>query len=211
MKKIAHKYSEYFSDKSLSASVLLSIVLFVASIFISYAATTYATERAGGAVQDLILSNIPVVNVDFIVNEGVGIFTTFILVVILLEPKRIPVVLKSAALFVLVRSVAVTLTHIGQFPVRSYIDQTSIFGPLNIGADLFFSGHAGLPFLMALIFWKNKFVRNVSLASSCIFAVSVLLGHLHYSIDVFAAYFITYTIFHISQKFFPRDYKLLAD
>ena len=209
MKRISKKYKEFFSDKSLYMSVLFGIALFAVSIFISSAATSYATEKAGSSVQDIILSNIPVVNVDFIVNEGVGIFITFIFIVVLWEPKRISVVLKSAAVFVLVRSVAVTLTHIGQFPERTYLDQTSIFASLNLGADLFFSGHAGLPFLMALIFWENKFIRNVSLAASIIFAVSVLLGHLHYSIDVFGAYFITYTIFHISQKIFPKDYLML--
>jgi len=49
------------------------------------------------------------------------------------------------------------------------------------------------------------------LAASLIFGAAVLFGHLHYSIDVFAAFFITYAIFHIAQKFFPKDYKLLHE
>jgi membrane-associated phospholipid phosphatase len=62
---------------------------------------------------------------------------------------------------------------------------------------------------MALIFWNDsKFVRWISLIASITFGASVLLGHLHYSIDVFAAFFITYAIYHISQKFFAEDFLL---
>jgi membrane-associated phospholipid phosphatase len=80
---------------------------------------------------------------------------------------------------------------------------------LTSGNDMFFSSHTGLPFLMSLIFWGNYRLRIFFILASMILAASVLLGHLHYSIDVFAAYFITYTIFHIAQKFFKQDYELL--
>jgi len=37
------------------------------------------------------------------------------------------------------------------------------------------------------------------------FGVIVLLGHLHYSIDVLAAFFITYTIRHINEILRTKD------
>jgi len=40
--------------------------------------------------------------------------------------------------------------------------------------------------------------------------VAVLLGHIHYSIDVFSALFITYGIFVIAKKVFARDYLLFT-
>jgi membrane-associated phospholipid phosphatase len=70
------------------------------------------------------------------------------------------------------------------------------------GNDLFFSGHTGAPFLLALIFWRIPPLRYLFLAWSLFFAVIVLLGHLHYTIDVLSAFFITYTIFHMSEFFF---------
>jgi hypothetical protein len=40
------------------------------------------------------------------------------------------------------------------------------------------------------------------------FGIVVLLGHLHYSIDVLSAFFITYSIYHICELFFKTDKKI---
>ena len=79
------------------------------------------------------------------------------------------------------------------------------------GGDYFFSGHTGLPFLLTLLFWDNVFLRVLFFVSSIFFGVVVLLGHLHYSIDVLSAFFITYTIYHLSEAFFPKDKKMFND
>lgn len=208
MKKIFAKQKLHWTNKALVVPTISGLILFVVSLFVSNAATNFATERAGSNVPDLIISNIPVFNVDFIVNEVAMGYALFVFIVVLFfQPKTMPFVLKSAALFIFIRSAFIMLTHLGPFPTHSYIDQASFFSPLNIGSDFFFSGHTGLPFLIALIFWKNKLMGYVSLSASILFGISVLLGHLHYSIDVFAAFFITYTIFVIAQKFFVKDFK----
>ena len=62
---------------------------------------------------------------------------------------------------------------------------------------------------MALIFWKKPLERAVFLSLSFIFAVAVLLAHIHYSIDVLAAPFMAYGIFKMAQYFFARDYDLI--
>ena len=54
---------------------------------------------------------------------------------------------------------------------------------------------------MALTFWNNKFLRRFFLFASIVAGFSVLLGHLHYSIDVFAA-FLSLTGYFI----LPRGY-----
>jgi hypothetical protein len=208
MKKIITKYYFNLVDEIQVIPILTGLFFFMLSLFISDAATNFATQRAGMNVPDLIISNIPVFNVDFIVNELAGSYAiTIFIIIFFFNPKTTPFVLKSTALFILIRSAFIMLTHLGPFPAHSFIDQTSMFSPLNIGSDFFFSGHTGLPFLIALIFWKNKFMRYFSLGASILFGVSVLLGHLHYSIDVFAAFFITYSIFVLSQKLFKLDYE----
>jgi hypothetical protein len=108
--------------------------------------------------------------------------------------------------FVLIRSVFITLTHIGAFPDHAQIDYSlNIVKLFTRGGDLFFSSHVGLPFLLALVFWKNELIRALFIIASVFFAFVVLLAHLHYSIDVASAFFITYTIFHIARTFFKKD------
>jgi membrane-associated phospholipid phosphatase len=74
--------------------------------------------------------------------------------------------------------------------------------------NFFYSGHTAFPFLLALIFWDNKYLRYLFLILTVFFGVSVLLAHVHYSIDVFAAPFIVYGMYVITAKLFPRDYAL---
>jgi hypothetical protein len=211
MKKIILKHINHWSDSALIISTLTGVAFFLVSLVVNHAATTFATEKAGSNVPDLIISNIPVFNVGFMVNEVALFYALFITAFVVLNPKTLPFTLKSAALFIIVRSIFITLTHLGPFAERSFIDQTEFFAPFNLGSDFFFSGHTGFPYLVALIFWnENKFIRWLSLVASVVLGISVLLGHLHYSIDVFGAFFITYSIFHMAQKFFAKDYRLLG-
>ena len=47
-------------------------------------------------------------------------------------------------------------------------------------------------------------------AVAIFFGIIVLMGHLHYSIDVLSAFFITYSIYHIAKFLFKED-KILFD
>jgi len=208
MEKFFAKHKNYWGDKALLLSSGAGFLFFFLSLVANKLATVYANEQASGSVRDIILNNVPVFNVDFIVNEGALIFLIFILLFLALEPKRIAFTLKAAAIFILIRSLFIMLTHLGPFPEHSFIEKGSLMSSFNLGSDFFFSGHAGLPFLMALVFWEDKIARYVSLFASFVFGAAVLLGHLHYSIDVFSAFFITYSIFRLAAKLFSKDYKL---
>jgi hypothetical protein len=125
-----------------------------------------------------------------------------------------PFAMKSLALFAIIRSVFVSLTHISPFPTSVLISPDffghTFFDGIFNGYDLFFSGHTGVPFLLALMFWNNEKWRSIFLGFSVVFAIVVLLGHLHYSIDVLSAYFITFGIFNISKYLFKQDWELFS-
>jgi hypothetical protein len=129
------------------------------------------------------------------------------------KPKYIPFALKTIALFVIVRAFFVTLTHLGASFHQVTMDTDAIgYGIYNFlfysKSDYFFSGHTGIPFLLAFVFYKERKWRYFLFACSFVFGVSMLLGHLHYSIDVFSAPFITYSIFIISKNLFKEEYAL---
>jgi hypothetical protein len=209
MLKIFHLHKNFWSVKTLRWSAILSLCLLVLSLLANYYANVYVAGFTGNSVSDIILDNLPVFNVDFIFIEGIIIFWIIISFLLIKIPARIPFVLKSIALFIFIRSISISLTHIAAPPVHSFLDPYKWFLDVSSGNDLFFSSHAGLPFLMALCFWNDRFLRYFCIASSVLFSLTVLMGHLHYSIDVFAAFFITYTIYHMAQKFFAKDYALL--
>ena len=207
MKEKISEYKTHFSNKGFTISLGLALIFLAISIVVNFYAGTYAAENVSNPVTDIILSNTRAYDLDGMFIYGSILFFFAIVFVCLIKPKKIPFTVKSIALFVLIRSLFITLTHLGPFPSQMII-HSDILSKLTFGGDLFFSGHTGLPFLLALIFWKNKLVRYMFISFSLMFAFVVLLSHMHYSIDVLAAFFITYSIFHISEYLFKRDRKV---
>lgn len=207
MFKHLKKYPVHFKDKNFLLSLLAALVLLAVSLIANFYAGVYATEQASNAVTDLILSNVPVFDLDGAIVYGTLIFWAFVVLICLLYPQKISFTLKSIALFILIRSAFISLTHIGPFPSHINLD-SSLINKFTFSGDLFFSGHTGFPFLMSLLFWKNKFLRCLFIAASVFFGTVMLLSHMHYSIDVLGAFFITYTIYHLSEKLFKKDKQL---
>ncbi len=196
---------DYLSSGAFWRTTGFSVLLLLLSLVINYFAGTYATRYESNPVTDIVLSNIPVFNLDETFIYGTVLFVIFIVFLCFTNPKITPFVVKSIALFVVIRSGFIIMTHIAPYPTAMIINPASFITKFTFGGDLFFSGHTGLPFLMTLVFWKNKLLRYIFLATSIFFAVVVLLTHLHYSIDVMAAFFITFTIYHIAKFFFKKD------
>ncbi len=185
----------------------ISIILLALSIVSNFYAGNFATENISNPVTDIILDNVPVVNIDFIFVEGPLFLWLFVCLLLIIRPERIPFVFKGLALFLFVRSGFIILTHIAPFPTRSKFDPNELMRAFTFGGDLFFSGHTGAPFLLALMFWKDPRLRFTFLTATALFGAAVLLGHLHYSIDVFAAFFISYGVNDLAMFLFRRDWE----
>lgn len=191
------------------ASLLEGIIFLIISIFATHLASVYAQINASNYVEDIILSNTPVFNFEFIFVQGAISLSLFVVVLCVYFRKTAPFLIKTVSFFIIIRAMFVSLTHLGPYPTKLTLD-SSMLDFITTGNDLFFSGHTGLPFLIALIFWNHIYLRSLFLASSVVFGVIVLLSHLHYSIDVFAAFFITYTIYHMAIKLFHKDYEFFS-
>ncbi len=197
---------------SLIEALLLLGGAYVAEHFANLYELEYSQRPTSVYVGDLLLDNLPVVDLNFVIIEGAFLSIVLGTLLVLSKPRRILFSLKAVALFIAIRALFVSLTHVGIYPGN--LDPgdgffNGIYAYLNLQKGFFFSGHAGLPFLMALIFWDNFRARFALIALSLLFAVAVLLAHIHYSIDVLAAPFMAYGIFRIAQYFFARDYELM--
>lgn len=207
---ISHKHQNFWNRQNFILATEGFLLLSI-SLLIEHFANIYTSHVGVVAVPDVILDNIPTINANFIVVQGAVLVFLTAVGLMLFKPRFFSFTLKAVAVFVLVRSISITLTHLGpsgtQIPFNTNLPGYWLYNLIfNSQNDFFFSGHTGLAFLMSLIFWQNKIWRWWFLFCCTVLAVAVLITHQHYSIDVFAAPFITYAIFALCVKAFPKDF-----
>lgn len=205
------RYRECIVHEGYGISVVLSVCLFVLGMVVNTFAINFATIHASNSVTDIILSNTSAFDVDLLFVYGTFVLSFITILLCLNSPKSIPFALYSIGLFFLIRSGFVSLTHLAPFEPHTTVDFGVRITKMFFGGDRFFSGHTGLPFLGALIFWHYPLIRYFYLGGSIFFGTIVLMGHLHYSIDVFAAFFITHGIYHIALFLFPSARALFLE
>ena len=183
----------------------ISLFFLLVSLTLYGLSGDYVTEKIDTAYShDLILDNFGPYNFGFIF---VWLFILVILMVLfyplIFKPLELHYVLNMFSFFIIMRSGFVILTHLRPPPDSIQGIFPHYFNFLIFSNDLFFSGHTGLPFLGFLVFRKHhKWLGYFMLASSVILGMSALLMHVHYSIDVASAYFITYCIYLIGNRYF---------
>jgi len=213
--KSIHTTHKTFWTKDTILSLVKGVGLFILALVIQHYAYNYIDNRAEvTAVGDILLNNLPTVNLDFFIVQGALIFTFVLIILFVLYPRYIFFAIKALSLFLIIRSFFITLTHLGvnlhQTTLNTHALGFGLYDFLyNAKNDFFFSGHVGSLFLFGLIFWAKPVWRYIFFIGSFIFGVSMILAHMHYSIDVFAAPFITYSIFIIAKNLFKKDFELL--
>ncbi len=205
---IAHAYKEAVRTPGYVVSLFISVVILAGALYVNFWAIGIATSVAGPQVQDLLLSNFPAVEVDGLFVYGTFIVVALASLIVLARPRGIPFVVHGLTLFILVRSIFTLLTHLGPPEVHYASDFGTTITHAFFGADQFFSGHTGMTFLAALAYWQVPWIRNTFMACVGYFVVIVILGHIHYSIDIASAFFITYGVFQISQWAFEKEFAL---
>ncbi len=187
------------------SQITLSVLFGVTALVLSFLSGFYV-ERAGTASpSDLILDTLPVVDLSILyVLLFLTVLFVFICYSLVYQPARIHLMIGMLSLFTAIRSGFVVLTHLkmpdGAISPLTY--SPAVYDLFSFSNYLFFAGHVGLPFLGYLVYYENKFLRYFFLVSSIVLAVTALLMHRHYSIDVLSAYFITYGIYRIGRYVF---------
>ncbi len=196
--------NNYWNNPFWILSVIKALTFFAFAIIINYYAVRFATLNAGDPIGDVILSYINKIDTRAIDFYG-SLFLQYLMSAFaFVMSKYLLFFIYSTSVLIIVRSLFVNMTYLG-IPEQG-VPTISFF---TAGGDLFFSGHTALPFLAALVFWNIKKLRYLFLFFSLFMGIEVLIGHHHYTIDVFSAPFITYGVFKFSQILFKKEYDMI--
>ncbi len=163
------------------------------------------------ASPDLLLAHLPVVDLRALFLWG---FAAFLVALVVLgvwrERRRLAHIVWLYALLISVRSLFIILTPMRRPEGALWVGGNPLYDAigryLTFKNDLFFSSHTALPFLAFLVF-RDRWARAFFLACSVTLAATVLLTRLHYSIDVFSAFFITYALYRWERRWLRAPYR----
>jgi hypothetical protein len=177
----------------------ISAIFLILANVINMIAGQYTAEVGNTVVPDLVLDFLPVIDLSFFYAYGFFFITLALLLYpFFFDVDKLHVTIGQFSLLILVRSFFILLTHL-KTPIEAVaVNAPSIFILMDSENALFFSGHTSVPFLGMLLF-RRKWIRRFFLVSTVFMAMTVLLMHEHYSIDVFAALFITYCSYRIGK------------
>lgn len=203
--KIWHHWKVLFGDRAYVISFFAGLMFIIGAEFLTLFVSAYNDSQVYLSVGDLILDYIPTINMEFFLRWVMyGLMIIIFVYPVFFKPEIVPFTLKTFAVLVFLRCGFILLTNIGA-PADSFYSGMKVggdfFSHLIFKNDLFFSGHTAYPFLGFLIYRKS-IIRWFLLAGTILMAVTVLLMHVHYSIDVFAAFFISYGVYAFSRKVF---------
>lgn len=184
-----------------------------------------AESTRGPTLPDALLARLPYVTWVDEVNyvAWLVVYLPIALVFLATDPARWVRYMISGGIVSLVRGVCIALTTLGVpdpahagagIGERSFLDAfLALLSPLGVfrdgsasvylTQDLFFSGHAATTFLLVLYLWNRPRLRLAAIVAHVTMVATVLLAHLHYSIDIVGAWGITFAIF-AAREWGPR-------
>ncbi len=188
-----------FKIKTIVALTLVAIILFILPTFFAF-----IEKREGMVLQDYVLDAIPAIDVS--IPTFVIIWSTVLLVFfrIYQNPKLFLVIAYGFILMCLARVLTISMLPLnppaGLIVLKDPIANIAYGGNgIFITKDLFYSGHTGNMFLFFLCL-ERKWDKIFALTASFLVGILVMIQHIHYSIDVIAAFIFTYFIYLGAKK-----------
>lgn len=175
----------------------IGILLFYPHFFIQI------QKKQGELLNDYVLAFLPSVNMSAVIFSLLYLTVIYAIYKAARHPYLFLLYLWSTIFLSISRIITISFVPL-EPPVGlvSLVDPVlhPFYGPNNITKDLFYSGHMGSVFLVYLILQNNK-EKMVALLSTVIVGFSLLLQHIHYTVDVLSAPLFVYFVFLVAKKF----------
>ncbi len=188
-----------FRNKTFVALALVAIILLLLPSFFAF-----IEKREGMVLQDFVLERLPASDVS--IPTFIIIWSVVLLVFyrIYQNPSIFLVVAYGFILMCIARVLTISLLPLnpppGLITLKDPIANIAYGGKgIFITKDLFYSGHTGNMFLFFLCL-QAKWDKIIALSASFMVGFLVLIQHIHYSVDVIAAFIFTYFIYLGAKK-----------
>lgn len=176
---------------------LLAVVLTALANFLNY-----VEARKGVLLPDPLLNLFNPIDLTWLTFALIYVSLIVAIATLSKNPNRLLFAVQLYTFMVAVRILAMYLLPL-QPPEKMIIlndPLVEFFGTgQTLTKDLFFSGHTATLLILFLVSEK-KIIKTIFLISTIVVAIAVLLQHVHYTIDVFAAVFFTYTCYIVLEK-----------
>jgi hypothetical protein len=190
-----------------SRYLYLGLLCLLAGMGLNVASQTYlhnyiSEGKTLPMLSDLILDNLPVVDVSLIYDTValIPIILSFFYVFHKKDYNRIPFFLLMIGFFYIVRGIFIVLTPFGNPPMFNG-SNTIFHGFANYELGVYPSGHAGVVFMLLLLV-KDRIYKWVIGTCLVIVILALFLAHGHYSIDILSGIFFSYAIRSFGEKHF---------
>ena len=202
-------WKTFLSNQKSRTEFFLTIII-LAAVLISFSQFLLFVEgRTGVILFDPILNLYSPIDLTWFTFILIYLSLLTALFELVKAPERLLLAVQCYGLMVIFRAIAMYLMPLeapsNLIPLNDPFVQ--LFGKGNIlEKDLFFSGHTATLFLLFLLIEKRN-LKIIFLIFTLLVAVSVILQHVHYSIDVFVAPFFAYTSYKIILYFKEKGLK----
>jgi membrane-associated phospholipid phosphatase len=157
-------------------------------------------------LSDLILDNIPYLNVSFLYDWLAFVSVIFFAFYVFLykEYENLPYYFLVLGLFEILRATFVVLTPFGH--PTNFAGSTSIFhGFTRYDLGLYPSGHTGLNFMY--LFLSKGFPKLILLILSLGIVFSLFLSRGHYSIDILSGIIFAYAVYSLGERHLKKRFR----
>jgi hypothetical protein len=208
--KLLFSLSELFNPLASvfkSRYLYIGILALISGIALNNASQTYlhnyiSQGKTLPILSDLILDNLPVVDVSLI-YDSVSLIPIILTAIYFFHRKdynRLPYFFLLIGFFYIVRGIFIVLTPFGNPPM--FMGSDPLFhGFANYELGVYPSGHVGNVFLLFLLVKDRGYKMLIGICLIIVIA-ALFLAHGHYSIDILSGIFFSYAIRSLGERHF---------
>ncbi len=189
-----------------SRYLYIGLLSAIAGAALNFASQTYLHNYMNQGktlpmLSDLILDNLPVINLSLIYD--VFCLVIFIIVAIYIvhrkDYNRLPFILLLCGIFFIIRGIFIVLTPFGNPP--EFQGSDPLFnGWSKFELGVYPSGHIGNSFLLLLLV-NDKIYKYILTFCLLVIIIALFLSHGHYSIDILSGFLFAYAIRAFGDKY----------